>query len=85
MSAQGDPARSRGDLKHMLNRNRIRTESRSTTPNEEEACTSDPTYQSGADRVRVEARIEELERRIGRMADCLDRRSAWDGVSIETE
>ena len=69
----------------MLNRNRVRTESRSRAPEEEEASTSDPTYQSGADRDRVEARIEELERRIGRMADGRDRHSTRDRVCTEIE
>ena len=69
LSDQGDPIGSRGDLKDILNSNRARTESRITSPDEEDASTSDLTYQSGADRGRVEARIEELERRFGRMVD----------------
>ena len=69
LSDQGDPARSHGDLRHMHNRNRARTESQSSAPNEEKASTSDPTYLSGADRDKVEARIEELDWRIGRMVD----------------
>ena len=85
MLAAEDAARSRGDLRHMLNRNRALTESRSPAPDEQEASTSDPTYQSGAIRVRVEAHIEELERRIGRMADGRDRRPARDRVCTETE
>ena len=61
MSAQGDPVGNHSDLRDILNRNRARTDSRIIAPDEEEASTSDLTYQSGADRGRVEARIEELE------------------------
>ena len=55
------------------------------TRHEKEASSTDPTYHSNSGRVGVEARIEDLERRIGRMAKNLGRAPICDHSNTKTE
>ena len=78
-------ARSCSDLRHTINRCRSQASRQRMLPQEEEGFSTDPTYCSETCPEGVEARIKDLERRIGGMARNMARGSACDHTNTETE
>ena len=69
----------------MINRSHVRTLSQNSALHKEEACSTDSTYYCDTSRVGVEARIEDLERRINKIAKHRRYSSICHTINIETE
>ena len=68
-----------------MTRSRNRALSQSTTLQEEEASSTDPAYHLDTYRAGVEARVEDLERRMGEIARNLEWNPIFDHANTETK
>ena len=83
--AQQNPAKGHNDLRYTIDQSRNQASSNRMTCHNKEALSTDLTYHLDLGWVGMEAYIEDLERRIDRIAKNLGRAPIYDHSNIEIE